>query len=262
LRGKVEQARFRGLLLGNGWSGDVAEADARARLEARVRRDLAYFTHWPAVLRLAGQENDAEIMPRSLAALRALAGCADRWPRRQSPAAWANDFSAVLVAAGWPGERPLSSHEFQARRAFGELLVDFSRLDPLLGSIDRGTALRRLSQLCRQRLFQPETRGRPAIQVLGVLESAGLCFDGLWVMGMNDDQWPPPPRQSAAPRRVQRAARRPCQRRRVEPDFSPGLKPTATVSARQPLLDMRWPRLPSLRPCPSPLPRRGRQVTQ
>ena len=40
----------------------------------------------------------------------------------------------------------------------------------------------------------PETRGRPAIQVLGVLESAGLSFDGLWVMGLNDDQWPPAPR--------------------------------------------------------------------
>jgi probable DNA repair protein len=56
--------------------------------------------------------------------------------------------------------------------------------------------VRRLSQLCRQRLFQPETRGRPAIQVLGMLESAGLEFDALWVMGMNDDLWPPPPRPS------------------------------------------------------------------
>jgi exodeoxyribonuclease-5 len=29
---------------------------------------------------------------------------------------------------------------------------------------------------------------------LGVLESAGLSFDALWVMGMNDDRWPPAPR--------------------------------------------------------------------
>ncbi|MCK6411534.1 MAG: PD-(D/E)XK nuclease family protein [Azonexus sp.] len=271
LRGKVEQARFRGLLLGNGWSGDVAEADARARLEARVRRDLAYFTHWPAVLRLAGQEDDAEVMPRSLAALRALAGCADRWPRRQSPAAWANDFSAVLVAAGWPGERPLSSHEFQARRAFGELLVDFSRLDPLLGSIDRGTALRRLGELCRQRVFQPETRGQPTIQVLGVLESAGLRFDALWIMGMNDDQWPPAPRPNPLlPAEVQRAVAAAHASAEVELDFACRVQarllqaaPEIVLSWAQadgnrirrasPLLDMRWPRLPSLRPCPSPL---------
>ena len=55
-------------------------------------------------------------------------------------------------------------------------------------------AIRRLSQLSTQRIFQPETRGQPSVQILGVLESAGLQFDGLWVMGMNDDQWPPAPR--------------------------------------------------------------------
>jgi len=81
--------------------------------------------------------------------------------------------------------------------------------------------VRRLGQLCRQRLFQPETRGRPAIQVLGVLESAGLSFDGLWVMGMNDDQWPPPPRPNPLlPADVLRAAGASHASAEVELDFA------------------------------------------
>ena len=82
-------------------------------------------------------------------------------------------------------------------------------------------AVRRLSQLCRQRIFQPETRGRPAIQVLGALESAGLDFDALWVMGMNDDLWPPPPRPNPfLPAELLRAAGAAHASAEVELDFA------------------------------------------
>ena len=52
-----------------------------------------------------------------------------------------------------------------------------------------GSALARLQRLCADTLFQPETPDAP-IQVLGVLESAGLEFDALWVSGLTDDAWP------------------------------------------------------------------------
>ncbi len=195
-RAKIEQGRLSALLLAGGWSAAEAEADGRARLDAAVRRDLPYFTTLRAVLGLAERLAAAAqpLCPQSVAALLAFVEATERAPRKLSPGGWAAVFRSVLAAAGWPGDRPLSSHEFQARRAFGEVLDGFGRFDALLGPLGFSEAVRRLSQLCRQRLFQPETRGQPAIQVLGVLESAGLHFDGLWVMGMNDDLWPPPPR--------------------------------------------------------------------
>ncbi len=161
-----------------------------------MRRDLPYFTTLAALLRLAERQaaEGVALCPQSLAALAAFAEASNAAPRKLPPGRWAAVFRGCLAALGWPGERSLSSHEFQARRAFGEVLDGFGRFDALLGPLNFSEAVRRLGQLCRQRLFQPETRGRPAIQVLGVLESAGLSFDGLWVMGMNDDQWPPPPR--------------------------------------------------------------------
>ena len=188
-----------------------------------MRRDLPYFTTLAALLRLAERQaaEGVALCPQSLAALAAFTEASNAAPRKLPPGRWAAVFRGCLAALGWPGERSLSSHEFQARRAFGEVLDGFGRFDALLGPLNFSEAVRRLGQLCRQRLFQPETRGRPAIQVLGVLESAGLCFDGLWVMGMNDDQWPPPPRPNPLlPADVLRAAGASHASAEVELDFA------------------------------------------
>lgn len=222
-RGKVEQSRLSALLLAGGWSAGDAEADGRARLDAAMRRDLPYFTTLPALLRLAGRlaEQEPNCCPHSVAALEAFVETAGRAGRKLRPGQWAGVFRDCLQAAGWPGDRELSSHEFQARRAFAEVLDGFGQFDGLLGPLAQNEAVRRLSQLCRQRIFQAETRGRPAIQVLGVLESAGLDFDALWVMGMNDDLWPPPPRPNPLlPAEALRAAGAAHASAEVELDFA------------------------------------------
>jgi len=218
-RGKVEQARWSALLLADGWGAATAEADGRALLDGALRRDLPCFTDLKAVLRLAA--GGASPCPRSGAALAALADALAGQRRRLRPAQWAAVFRQALQAAGWPGDRSLSSHEFQARRAFDEQLAAFARLDPVLGAMEGGEAARRLGELCRLRVFQPETRGQPTIQALGMLESAGLAFDALWVMGMNDEQWPPPPRPNPLlPAESQRAAGSAHASAGVELDFA------------------------------------------
>jgi len=222
-RAKVEQARLSALLLDGGWSAATAEADGRARLDLAMRRGLPYFTTLRALVSFAGRLAEAEpaLCPQTVAALNAFVDVTEAANRKLLPGQWAGVFRQCLTAAGWPGDRPLSSHEFQARRAFGEVLDGFGRLDGLLGNLGFAEAVRRLSQLCRQRLFQPETRGRPAIQVLGVLESAGLEFDALWVMGMNDDLWPPPPRPNPLlPAEVLRAVGAAHASAEVELDFA------------------------------------------
>jgi exodeoxyribonuclease-5 len=222
-RGKIEQSRLSALLLAGGWSAADGEADGRARLDAALRRDLPYFTSLRALINLARRlaEDAAPLCPQTVGALEALVEASEAANRKLLPGQWAGVFRQCLKAAGWPGDRPLSSHEFQARRAFGEVLDGFGRLDELLGPLAFAEAVRRLAQLSRQRLFQPETRGRPAIQVLGVLESAGLEFDALWVMGMNDDLWPPPPRPNPLlPAELLRAAGAAHASAEVELDFA------------------------------------------
>ena len=222
-RGKVEQSRLSALLLAGAWGAGEAEADGRARLDTALRRDLPYFTTLPALIRLADWLADAAppLCPQSMVALAAFVEVMSRATKAALPSAWAPLFQQALQAVGWPGDRALSSHEFQAHRAFDEVLDSFGRFDSLLGPLSLHEAVRRLSQLCRQRIFQPETVGRPAIQVLGVLESAGLGFDALWVMGMNDDLWPPAPRPNPLlPAELLRAAGAAHASAEVELDFA------------------------------------------
>ncbi|WP_194266306.1 PD-(D/E)XK nuclease family protein [Dechloromonas sp. H13] len=196
--GKVEQSRLGALLRAPDWSAAASEGDGRARLDAAMRRDLPYFIRPAALLRLAVRlagAGDPPPCPQTTEHLAALLDAATAAGGRRRPLSqWAALFRQWLRTAGWPGERSLSSHEYQARRAFSALLDSLGSLDGVLGPLSQGEAARRLAQLCRQRIFQPETRGQPAIQVLGILESAGLEFDALWVMGMSDDAWPPAPR--------------------------------------------------------------------
>ncbi|WP_205203526.1 PD-(D/E)XK nuclease family protein [Azonexus hydrophilus] len=186
----IAQADMSPLLLGSFWAGDDSEADARAQGEARMRRQLPATPQWASVFHSLAAAGAS----RSAHALRATMTAAQALPRRQLPSQWAQQLPALLKTTGWPGERTLTSVEFQVQQAFLALCYELGQFDALLGPLSFPTALQRLAELCRRRLFQPQTRGEPHIQILGVLESAGLHFDALWVMGLNDELWPPPAR--------------------------------------------------------------------
>ena len=102
---------------------------------------------------------------------------------------WARHFTALLEAAGFPGERALDSAEFQARAKFNEVLSAFSRLALVSAAFDSGKAVAQIRRLCADTPFQPE-RAEAPVQVLGLLESAGQQFDALWVSGLTDQKWP------------------------------------------------------------------------
>jgi probable DNA repair protein len=127
---------------------------------------------------------------------------AGRWRRARgvrgpagasSPRAWADAWRGWLAAVGWPGDRPLSSAEHQACGAWDELLVAFATLGAVEPRMARGEALAGLRALATGRVFQPEAPRAP-IQILGVLEAAGLPFDALWIAGLAAETWPPAPR--------------------------------------------------------------------
>lgn len=175
------------------WSADVGEAALRAQLDVLLRerpgQQIALGTVVARLARsLALPENR---LPHHLHAL-AEAQAASRAARL--PGAWAEFFLAVLKAVDWPGDRTLSSSEFQARAAFIEVMAEFAGLDEFLGSVPVAVAVTELRRLCTEKIFQPKTPGQPSLQVLGMLEATGAEFDALWVMGMNDDLWPPPPK--------------------------------------------------------------------
>lgn len=105
------------------------------------------------------------------------------------PSQWAVHFSNLLAAMGWPGERELDSQEYQAVGHWNEQLDALASLDGIIPACGIGEAMDLLGRLCARTVFQPETCDSP-VQILGVLEAAGLGFDHVWIADMNDDVWP------------------------------------------------------------------------
>jgi probable DNA repair protein len=206
---RCEQARLGALLRGPYWSAWQSEADGRASLDAAMRRHLAPLLGVPPWLTFLKRfEKKGLRIARTRAHVEALVKAIDGNSGKRLPSAWGGVFAELLEQCGWPGERSLSSREWQARDAFLETLEQLGALDVLLGKVALAEAARQLARLARERVFQPETVGTPNVEVMGPLEAAGLEFDALWVLGMNDDAWPPPPRPNPLlPADLQRRAK-------------------------------------------------------
>ena len=107
-----------------------------------------------------------------------------------SAAYWAKTFIHLLEIMQWPGNRGLSSTEYQVLQRWRLLLKEFSQLDLVIPSMTLKKAIQLISSMAASTVFQPEGSTAP-IQILGVLESAQLTFDAVWIMGLDSEQWPP-----------------------------------------------------------------------
>ncbi|HEY2338724.1 MAG TPA: PD-(D/E)XK nuclease family protein [Burkholderiales bacterium] len=161
------------------------EAAERAKLDVRLRRRLPGRVSLP---KLIAEAQGAPLLRQALEKLFAARPGEDLFQDR-SASGWARQFTALLAAAGFPGERVLDSAEFQTRAKLNEALGEMARLERVAGELSPGQALAALRRLCSETLFQPES-GEVPVQVLGILESAGMSFDCLWVSGLTDEAWP------------------------------------------------------------------------
>jgi probable DNA repair protein len=161
------------------------EAAERAKLDVKLRRRLPGMVSLP---KLIAEVQGAPLLRHALEKLFAARPRDDLFQDRGA-SGWARQFTALLAAAGFPGERALDSAEFQTRAKLNEALGEMARLERVAGELSPGQALAALRRLCGETLFQPES-GEVPVQVLGILESAGMTFDCLWVSGLTDEAWP------------------------------------------------------------------------
>ncbi|HYY61373.1 MAG TPA: PD-(D/E)XK nuclease family protein, partial [Burkholderiales bacterium] len=177
----IEFARASHLIRSPYLGGADSELARRAALDARIRRDADATI---GLVKLIAAAEPAPLLRKLLERVFAAAkNGAD------SPADWARQFSAVLEAAGFPGERALDSDEFQTRAKLHEMLGELAKLERIAEKMSFAAALATMKRLCAETLFQPETPDAP-IQILGVIESQQQRFDCLWVSGLTDEVWP------------------------------------------------------------------------
>ena len=183
-----EQPNLSALLLDVHW-GDLQEFDARNLLDARMRKTLTRSLKLSALITLSEKNSH---LNQTVELLKRIQSAQQSWPKKQVPSAWAQAFSAHLLDLNWAQTHALSSHEYQAKKKWQEALASFSSLDALLGVLSATDAVQKLQQLCSATMFQPEAGDKVRIQILGMLESLPAAIDAIWVLGMNDQHWPPP----------------------------------------------------------------------
>ena len=233
----LEQFEISRLLQNPYWSASFLEADARAKLVARMRQDLPLHISQQRLIHyvtktVAGEH--ALPLQQLLADLQGLRHLAQQQAKPNLASQWASVFKQVLSASHWPGERALSSHEYQAIQAFDKVLAQLASLDALLANIRPSEAIKRLYQLCQAQIFQAETKSAISIQVMGMMEAATEPLDGMWVMGMNDHIWPPMARPNALiPAELQRAVGAPNASSEVQTAFAQAVHQRLVRSAQQ-----------------------------
>lgn len=201
--GRVELAEAGRLLRSPYIAGGISGAGARARVDADMRDAGEPEVSLDRLAVRSARD------PGLSASLRDLLIQRSRVRHRQPLRSWSAFFSGWLSRLGWPGERSLDSMEFQAQEAFRGLLDELAGMGAVTEPMGLDRALSLLVALADEHLFQPRSTAVP-VQILGVLETAGLHFDRLWVSGLHDGIWPPAPEPDPlVPVSLQRRARVP-----------------------------------------------------
>ncbi len=192
--GKVLSLDEVGWLLRSPYVGPAAaERDARAQTDRELRRcGLAEWSSYRLVKTI--DTLGKKFHPDGLQFAKIIATLQDALQNnaKRMPSEWAESFLQLLRQLGWPGDRVLSSREYQAIQHFNGVLGELASLDRVTAPLNRVEALKVFARLVSSADFQPEGSDC-TIQVLGELEASGMTFDYLWVLGLHDAALPQPP---------------------------------------------------------------------
>jgi probable DNA repair protein len=193
LHGEQQLVQIGKLLRSPFVGGHAQEGSSRALFDAALREDgMPRITLRRLRARLASAvEHDPRQCPLLLQGIDEALTLLDSLPQTATPAAWVAQLQHLLQAFGWPGDTPLNSTEYQQYERFKRLLSEFSTLTKVAPSMSLPHAVAQLRSLADDTVFQAESTAA-SIQVLGPLEAAGMAFDGIWLLGMHDQAWPPP----------------------------------------------------------------------
>ena len=103
---------------------------------------------------------------------------------------WVSLIKKVIDLFNWPGQRALSSSDFQLINRWYELLHEFSQLGITNSKINASKAISYLENLTNNTIFQPENKNS-IIELLGPLDASGAEFDALWIADVTSSNWPP-----------------------------------------------------------------------
>ena len=109
------------------------------------------------------------------------------------PMEWIRELGGLLELAGHPGAREASSVEMQAWRRWQAALEEFASLGAVLPPLGASAALGRLDALLMRSEHRAATGDSP-VTVTTWRGDPVVRYDGVWVAGLSESQWPEAPR--------------------------------------------------------------------
>jgi len=181
------------------------ESLALARLDATLKKEGRFIVKLSEIIRVIDRTPSPQPSPaRGEGVFRYnLSGFRkrmDKWVKtlgesrnRELPSRWSENLNILLKNIEFPSKRyTLTSSEYQVLKGWNGLLRGLASLDDVLGQINRSEAVSHLTKMAGETIHQPESEECP-IQVMGLLESSGLCFDHIWILGAHSDIFPAQP---------------------------------------------------------------------
>ena len=107
------------------------------------------------------------------------------------PSDWIQIFTQILQIFGWPGENNLTDLESTATKYFTRSLQEVAATNLTTGKVSYKKALQILHEFIIDTTLQPEREIDAPINIIGTLEATGINFDYLWIMGLDQENWPP-----------------------------------------------------------------------
>jgi probable DNA repair protein len=190
--GMIPFERFSELLRAPEWQAATADAGAAALADVLLRTRGPSETALVSWIALTEKLAHAQGVP-ALGALRRMRGALEELDELRGAhhlSRWVRAWVRAFEAGPWALRGRWSSAEYQSAERFRELLGQLAAADSFFGTHSRRSALGIVRRAARDTAFQVKT-GVPAIWVSGQPIDPWLNYDGLWVSGCSDEQWPP-----------------------------------------------------------------------
>lgn len=211
-------------------TGDADQARQAATFERWFRTDPRSQQNFVEAWRERGLRSElARRLPQTAARIDQVL---DRMPHRASPTNWAAFWQASLRILGWQGAQPAATDPW--REPWERGLAGLAALTPIIGLLDASAALDELEHLLgKQQLVAPMPIH--GVHLLARIDDVGPGFDGAWVMGFSERNWPEPAMPNPLlPWPVQQTHR------------IPGAEPQAALAAANKNLERLLARVPEL----------------
>ncbi|WP_075187895.1 PD-(D/E)XK nuclease family protein [Teredinibacter haidensis] len=203
---QLEASRLQKLNLSSFWGNGLSETRLLAQsaltqlLTHKVTLSLYIDTLQKADTRAADTEAsvtatntaDSEYLIRFISTLK-------QKTKSQTFVEWKALLPKLLEAAGWPGNRTLNSREYQATQTFLEVLSTSDRYAVLLEHkkpINLTQFMSLLQWLCEKTSFHMQKLDCP-IQILGLMEGAGIQFKHCRVISLTESNFPSAPQPNS-----------------------------------------------------------------